>query len=77
MESNRLCLGALQICDRVFAAMVENNVAGMKITHKYSTDEGCMVAINSSNQSHANATITKAMASTSHKQGSVLRKHMA
>ena len=29
----------------------------MNITHKYSADEGCVVAINNSNQSHANATI--------------------
>ena len=45
VESNRLCLGAFQIRDRVFAAIVENNVDDMNITHKYSTDEGCKVAI--------------------------------
>ena len=55
VQINRLCLGALQICNRGFAAIVENNGDGMNITHKYSTDEGCMVAINSSNQSNANA----------------------
>ena len=77
VEINRLCLGALQICDRGFAAIIENNGDGMNITHKYSTDEGCMVAINSSSQSHANATIKKAMVSTSHGQGSVLLKNMA
>ena len=69
--------GALQICDRGFAAIVGNNVDGMYITHKYSTDEGCMVVINSSNQFHANATIKKAVVSTSHEQGSVLLKNMA
>ena len=59
VESNRMCLGALHICDGVFAAILEKNVDGMNITHKYSTDKGCMVSINSSNQSHANATIKK------------------
>ena len=77
VEINRLCLGALQICDRGFAAIVENNGDGMNITHKYSIDEGCMLAINSSNQSHGTATIKKAMVSTSHGQGSVLLKNMA
>ena len=77
VEINRLCLGALQICDRGFAAIVENNGDGMNITHKYSTDEGCMFATNSSNQSHGTATIKKAMVSTSHGQGSVLLKNMA
>ena len=33
VESNKLCLDALQICNRVFAAIVENNVDGMNITH--------------------------------------------
>ena len=87
VEINRLCLGALQICvkrmqkkkicDGGFAAIIENNGDGMNITHKYSTDEGCMVAINSSSQSHGTATIKKAMVSTSHGQGSVLLKNMA
>ena len=77
VESNRLFLGALQTCDRVLAAIVESNGDGMNITHKYSTDEGCMVAINSTNQFHANATIKQAVVSTSHEQGSVLLRNMA
>ena len=77
VEINRLCLGALQICDRGFAAIVETNGDGMNITHKHSIDEGYMVAINSSNQPHAIATIKKAMVSTSHGEGSVLLKNMA
>ena len=33
VEINKLYLGALQICDRGFAAIIENNGDGMNITH--------------------------------------------